>query len=218
MQPPTFLAFLNYAVTAAASGPAPIKALAPGLQAAADTLDGSVVAREGQQGAGQGLTRSKKDVLRAMRVFVQDTNAVLLVPTYRQRPDVLKLLLPQGLMHLTDANATELPVRFEAFADALAAQQADLGAAPSTAATGLLAELAAATAAQGAGLKVAKETIGSLGGQWADACELLWPLHCTALGTHWSKPLKAEAFFNYGLLPRRNSARAVARAADKAPE
>ncbi len=55
-------------------------------------------------------------VLRAMRGLVQDTNAVLLVPTYRARPNDLKLLLPQGLMHLTEANATDLPVRFEAFA------------------------------------------------------------------------------------------------------
>ncbi|MDQ2794697.1 MAG: hypothetical protein M3Y12_11930 [Bacteroidota bacterium] len=51
-----------------------------------------------------------------MRGLVQDTNAVLLVPTYRARPNDLKLLLPQGLMHLTEANATDLPVRFEAFA------------------------------------------------------------------------------------------------------
>ena len=203
------MGFLSYTVTAAAASPVPaIKALAPGLQAAATALGGSVVAREGQQGTGQSLTRSKKDVLRAMRVFVQDTNAVLLVPTYRQRPDTLKQLLPQGLMHLTDASATELPVRFEAFAQALTAHAADLGTAPGTTAAGLLAELATASAAKDAGLKAAKETIGSLGGQWARATELLWQLHCTALGAHWAHPAQAEAHFNYGLLPRRTGGKA----------
>ena len=92
---PTFLGFLDYSVTAATnSRVAALKALAPGLKAAADELGGTVVAREGQQGAGQTLTRSKKDVLRAMRAFVQDINAVRLVPTYRSRPDDLKQLLP----------------------------------------------------------------------------------------------------------------------------
>lgn len=206
---PTFLGFLNYTVTAATNSPvAALKALASGLQAAATALGGTVVAREGQNSTGQTLTRSKKDVLRAMRVFVQDTNAVLLVPTYRQRPDALKQLLPQGLMHLTDANATELPVRFEAFAQALVAHQADLGAAPGKTATNLLAELATASAAKDAGLKVAKETIGALGGHWAQATALLWQLHCTALGALWEHPAQAEAYFNYGLLPRRTGGKA----------
>lgn len=201
---PTFLGFLNYSATAAAgSSVAVLRALAPGLQAAATALGGTVVAREGQQGSAKTLTRSKKDVLRALRVFVQDTNAVLLVPTYRQRPDALKQLLPQGLMHLTDASATELPVRFEAFAQALTAHVADLGAAPGATAAGLLAELATASAAKDAGLKVAKETIGSLGGQWAQATQLLWQLHGIALGALWEYPAQAEAYFNYGLLPRR---------------
>ena len=205
----TFLAFLSYAVTASAASPeAAIKALSAGLQAAADTLGGSVVAREGQSATGQTLTRSKKDVLRAMRVFVQDTNAVLLVPTYRATPNKGKELLPQGLMHLTDANATDLPVRFEAFAQALAAHQADLGAAPAKTATDLLAELAAATQAKDSGLKVAKETIGALGGHWAQATTLLWQLHCTALAAHWQQPAQAELYFNYGLLPRRSGGKA----------
>ena len=206
---PTFLGFLNYTVAAAAASPvAALKALAPGLQAAAEALGGTVVAREGQQGSSQTLTRSKKDVLRAIRGFVQDTNAVLLVPTYRQRPDQLKQLLPQGLMHLTDASATELPVRFEAFAQALAAHKADLGAAPGKTAADLLAELGTATAAKNAGLKVAKETIGALGGHWAQATQLLWQLHCTALGALWEHPAQAEAYFNYGLLPRRTGGKA----------
>ncbi len=128
---------------------------------------------------------------------------MLLVPTYRQRPDALKQLLPQGLMHLTDASATELPVRFEAFAQALTAHAADLGAAPGATAAALLAELATASAAKDAGLKVAKETIGSLGGQWAQATQLLWQLHGIALGALWEYPAQAEAYFNYGLLPRR---------------
>ena len=205
---PTFLAFLNYAVTASAASPeAPLKALSAALLAAANTLGGSVVAREGQSATGQTLTRSKKDVLRAMRVFVQDTNAVLLVPTYRATPDKGKELLPQGLMHLTEANATDLPVRFDAFAQALAAHKAALGAAPAKTATDLLAELAAATQAKDAGLKVAKETIGALGGHWAQATNLLWQLHCTALAAHWQQPALAEAYFNYGLLPRRNPSR-----------
>ena len=207
----TFLAFLNYSVTASAdSAVAPIKALSAGLQSAATALGGSVVAREGQNSTGQTLTRSKKDVLRAMRVFVQDTNAVLLVPTYRTTPDKLKELLPQGLMHLTDANATDLPVRFEAFAQALTAHKAALGAAPGKTAADLLAELATATTAKDAGLKVAKETIGALGGHWAQATTLLWQLHCTALGALWEHPAQAEAYFNYGLLPRRSGGRAKA--------
>ena len=200
----TFLGFLNYTVTATAASPdAALKALSAGLQAAMNALGGSVVAREGQDGTGQTLTRSKKDVLRAMRVFVQDTNAVKLVPTYRQQPDTLKQLLPQGLMHLTDANATDLPVRFQAFAEALTAHKADLGPALGTAAEALLAELTAATTAKDAGLKAVKETIGSLGGQWQAACQLLWQVHCTALGAFWEHPVQAEAYFNYGLLPRR---------------
>ncbi|MDQ2770863.1 MAG: hypothetical protein M3Y54_10215 [Bacteroidota bacterium] len=206
---PTFLAFLDYSVTAsAASSEAPVKALSAALQAAADTLGGSVVAREGQSATGQTLTRSKKDVLRAMRVFVQDTNAVLLVPTYRTTPDKLKELLPQGLMHLTEANGTNLPVRFEAFAQALAAHKVALGPAPAKTAADLLAELAAAAQAKDAGLKVAKETIGALGGHWAQATNLLWQLHCTALAAHWEQPALAEAYFNYGLLPRRSGGRA----------
>jgi len=208
---PTFLGFLNYTATAAAASPAAaLKALAPGLQAAAAALTGTVVAREDQGGTGQTLTRSKKDVLRAMRVFVQDANAVHLVPTYRQQPDRLKELLPQGLMHLTDANAADLPVRFEAFANALTAHKADLGPALGKTAADLLAELTAATAAQDAGLKVVKETIGSLGGQWGQACQLLWQLHCTALAAHWEQPALAEAYFNYGLLPRRAGGKAKA--------
>ncbi len=206
---PTFLGFLNYTVTAAAGSPtAALKALAPGLQAAATALGGTVVAREGQDGTSQTLTRSKKDVLRAMRVFVQDTNAVHLVPTYRQHPDALKQLLPQGLMHLTDANTTDFPVRFEAFAAALTAHKADLGPALSKTADALLLELTTATTAKDAGLKVAKETIGSLGGQWARACELLWQAHCTALGAFWEKPAQAEVYFNYGLLPNRTGGKA----------
>ncbi len=68
---PTFLGFLNYSATAAAdSSVAVLRALAPGLQAAATALGGTVVAREGQQGSAKTLTRSKKDVLRALRVFV----------------------------------------------------------------------------------------------------------------------------------------------------
>ena len=205
----TFLAFLGYSATASAnSGAAPVKALNAALQAAADTLGGSVVAREGQNATGQTLTRSKKDVLRAMRVFAQDTNAVLLVPTYRATPDKLKELLPEGLMHLTDANATDLPVRFEAFAQALTAHQADLKATPGQAAADLLAELARATKAKDAGLKVVKETIGSLGGHWAQATTLLWQLHCTALAAHWQQPAQAEIYFNYGLLPRRSGGKA----------
>ena len=216
---PTFLGFLDYAVTATAASPtAGIKALSNGLRTAAESLRGSVVAREGQDGTGQTLTRSKKDVLKAMRVFVQDTHAVALVPTYRQRPGGLKELLPDGLMHLTDANATDLPVRFQAFAKALTAHQADLGPAPGTAAAQLLAELKTATEAKDAGLKVAKETIGALGGQWAATCQLLWQVHCTALAAFWQEPGQAEIYFNYGLLPRRNAARADARAADKAAE
>ncbi|MFD2722111.1 hypothetical protein ACFST9_25555 [Hymenobacter monticola] len=106
----TFLGFLNYTATATAASPhAALKKLSADLQAAAQALAGSVVAREGQGATGQTLTRSKKDVLRAMRVFAQDANAVKLVPTYRQHPEKLKELLPQGLMHLTDANAEDLP-------------------------------------------------------------------------------------------------------------
>ncbi|GAA3976089.1 hypothetical protein [Hymenobacter antarcticus] len=207
---PTFLGFLDYTVTATAgSANAALKALSPLLQAAAEALGGSVVAREGQDASGQTLTRSKKDVLRAMRVFVQDTNAVNLVPAYRQRPDTLKQLLPQGLMHLTDANATDFPVRFEAFAEALTAHKTDLGPALGKTADALLLELTAATTAKDAGLKVAKETIGSLGGQWAAACQLLWQVHCTSLGAFWEKPAQAEAYFNYGLLPRRNIKKAT---------
>ncbi len=205
----TFLAFLSYTATATESSPnAAIKALSAGLHAAAAALSGSVVTREGQDGTGQALTRSKKDVLRAMRVFVQDTNAVTLVPTYRQQPAKLKELLPQGLMHLTDANATDFPVRFEAFADALAAHEADLGKTLAPQAAALLAELAAATTAKDAGLKVEKETIGGLSGQWAQATELLWQVHCTALGALWAHPKQAELYFNYGLLPRRTGGKA----------
>ena len=208
----TFLAFLNYTVTTtAASSDAALQALSTALGTAAAALSGSVAAREGQDGTGQTLTRSKKDVLRAMRVFAQDTNAVSLVPAYRQRPGQLKELLPQGLMHLTEANATDLPVRFEAFAQALAAHQKDFADATLGAtATGLLAELAAATAAKNAGLKVAKETISSIGGQWAQACTLLWHAHCTALGAFWDQPGQAELYFNYGLLPRRGAPKADA--------
>ena len=207
---PTFLALLGYSATAAGASPeAALKALAPGLQAAATALGGAVVARESQDGTGQALTRSKKEVLRAMRLFVQDANAVNLVPAYRQRPDQLKELLPQGLMHLTEASATDLPVRFEAFADALTAHKADLGPALGKTAADFLTELAAATAAKDAGLKVSKETIGSIGGQWAQACRLLWQLHCAALAAHWQQPVLAEAYFNYGLLPRRAAKPAV---------
>ncbi|WP_046243637.1 hypothetical protein [Hymenobacter terrenus] len=200
-----FLAFLGYTVTATTDSPkAAIKALAPGLSAAAEALGGSVATREGQAGTGQTLTRSRKEVLRAMRVFVQDTNAVNLVPTYRPAPDKIKEVLPQGLMYLTKANSTDFPVRFQAFAEALTAHQADLGPAPGTTAAALLTELTAATTAKDAGLKVTKETIGSIGGQWEQACQLLWQVHCTALATFWEKPSQAEAYFNYGLLPRRN--------------
>lgn len=199
----TFLAFLDYAVTnTAASSSAAVQALSAGLHTAATALGGSVVAREGQDGTGQTLTRSRKEVLRAMRVFVQDTNAVTLVPTYRQQPDKLKQVLPQGLMYLTEANNTDFPVRFQSFANALSIHQADLGAAPDTKAAALLTELTAATAAKDAGLKVAKETIGALGGQWAQACRLLWQVHCTALASHWEHPEQAELYFNYGLLQR----------------
>jgi hypothetical protein len=204
----TFLGFLNYTVTALADSPAALKALHPGLLAATTALGGTVVAREGQDGTSQTLTRSKKDVLRAMRVFVQDTNAVTLVPAYRQHPDKLKEVLPQGLMHLTDANTTDFPVRFEAFAEALTAHAAALTPAPGKAAAKLLEELTAATTAKDAGLKVAKEIIGSLGGQWAQACQLLWQVHCTALGALWEVPQQAEICFNYGLLPRRTGGKA----------
>jgi hypothetical protein len=216
---PTFLAFLNYSVTATAGSPnAALRKLSLDLGTAATALTGSVTTREGQDGTGQTLTRSKKDVLRAMRVFVQDTHAVSLVPAYRQQPAKLKELLPQGLMHLTDANATDLPVRFEAFAQALTAHKADFADATLGAtATGLLAELTAATTAKDAGLKVAKETIGSIGGQWGRACELLWQTHCTALGAFWDQPGQAELYFNYGLLPNRNPGRdKVAKATDAA--
>lgn len=206
---PTFLGFLHYTVTATATSPSPaVQALSAGLQAAAEALGTSVVAREGQDGTGQTLTRSKKDVLRAMRVFVQDTNAVTLVPTYREQPNVLKELLPQGLMHLTEANNTELPVRFEAFAKALTAHKDDLGAAVGTKAAAYLLELSKATTAKDAGLKVAKETIGALGGQWAQATRLLWQVHCTALAAFWEKPEQAEIYFSYGLLPRRTGGKA----------
>lgn len=205
----TFLGFLNYTVTATAASPnAALQQQSAALQAAATALGSTVVAREGQDGLGQSLTRSRKDVLRAMRVFVQDTNAVNLVPAYRQQPAKLKALLPQGLMHLTDANTTDLPVRFEAFARALTAHQADLGIDLGKAAAGLLAELTAATTAKDAGLKVAKETIGSIGGQWAQATELLWQAHCTALDAFWKTPAQAERYFNYGLLPNRTGGKA----------
>ncbi|WP_210513895.1 hypothetical protein [Hymenobacter terricola] len=208
---PTFLGFLNYAVTATAASPdAAIKALSAGLQATATALGGTVVAREGQDGTGQTLTRSKKDVLRAMHVFVQDTNAVKLVPTYRTEPDQLKELLPQGLMYLTEANDTDFPVRFEAFAGALAAHAEALGADLGKTADDLLKELTEATTAKDAGLKVAKETIGALGGQWAQACALLWQVHCTALAAFWEHPGQAEIYFNYGLLPNRNPGRTKA--------
>lgn len=206
---PTFLAFLDYTVTATAASPsAAVKALSAGLAGAAAALGGTVVAREGQDGTGQTLTRSKKDVLRAMRVFVQDTNAVNLVPAYRAKPDALKELLPQGLMHLTEANNEEFPVRFEAFAQALTAHKADLGVALGTKAAALVAELATATTAKDAGLKVVKETIGTLGGQWAQACALLWQIHCTALAAFWEHPEQAEIYFNYGLLPNRTGGKA----------
>jgi hypothetical protein len=208
---PTFLGFLNYTATATAASPnAALRKLGADLKAAAQDLAGSVVAREGQGATGQTLTRSKKDVLRAMRVFAQDANAVKLVPAYRQQPAKLKELLPQGLMHLTDASATELPVRFEAFAQALTAHAAALGAELGQDAAALLTELAAATQAKDAGLKVAKETIGALGGQWAAATQLLWQVHCTALAAFWEHPAQAEAYFNYGLLPNRNPGRAKA--------
>ena len=206
---PTFLGLLNYTVTAtAASTNAALKALSGPLRAAVVALGGSVVARETQDGTGQALTRSKKDVLRAMRVFVQDTNAVTLVPIYRQHLDRLKELLPQGLMHLTEANATDLPVRFEAFAKALKAHEDALGKQAAADADELLAELTTATTAKDAGLKVAKETIGSLGGQWAQACQLLWQVHCTALAAYWEHPAQAEIYFNYGLLPNRTGGKA----------
>ena len=100
-------------------------------------------------------------------------------------------------------------MRFQAFADALTAHAAALTTAPGKAAAKLLEELTAATAAKDAGLKVAKETIGSLGGQWAQACQLLWQAHCTALGACWENPAQAEAYFYYGLLPRRNPNRSA---------
>lgn len=144
-----------------------------------------------------------------MRVFVQDTNAVSLVPTYRQQPDKLKELLPQGLMHLTEANNTDFPVRFEAFAKALTAHTADLGTDPGKKAAAFLTELTAATNAKDAGLKVAKESIGALGGQWAQATQLLWQVHCTALAASWEKPEQAELYFNYGLLQRPKTSKDV---------
>jgi len=199
---PTFLGFLNYTVTALAdSSVAALKALHPGLLAAATALGGTVVAREGQDGTGQSLTRSKKDVLRAMRVFVQDTHAVTLVPAYRQLPDKLKEVLPQGLMHLTEANNTDFPVRFEAFGEALTAHADALTPAPGKAAAKLLKELTAATVAKDAGLKVAKETIGSLGGQWAQACQLLWQVHCTALSACWESPSRPKSISTTACCP-----------------
>ncbi|MDO7845180.1 hypothetical protein Q5H92_02350 [Hymenobacter sp. M29] len=156
-------------------------------------------------------------MLRAMRVFVQHTNAAKLVPTYLEHPEKLKELLPQGLMHLTDANTTDLPVRFEAFAQALSAHAAALGADLGQDANALLAELTAATTAKDAGLKVAKETIGALGGQWAQATRLLWQVHCTALGAFWEHPAQAEAYFNYGLLPNRTGGKAKPAAAATKP-
>ena len=149
-------------MTALADSPtAALKALHPGLLAATTALGGTAVACEGQDGTSQTFTRSKKDVLRAMRVFVQDTNAVTLVPAYRQHPDKLKEVLPQGLMHLTDAHTTDFPVRFEAFAETLTAHAAALTPAPGKAAAKLLEELTAATTAKDAGLRQPGRAVGA---------------------------------------------------------
>jgi hypothetical protein len=214
---PAFLGFLGYTVTATQdTDNLVLQALYPTLQACYDKLSAVVVIREGQGATGEMLTRSQKQVMKAMRQFVQDAHAGKLVPTYLKERDKVKELLPDGLTHLTEANTKDLPVRFAAFAQALEAHHADLGPELGLEARALLQELADAKRAKDAGVKLGKETIAALGGNWVLACKLLWKTHCKALAEFDEHPELAEAFFNYQVLPKRNSRRSETRAVKKA--
>jgi hypothetical protein len=71
-------------------------------------------------------------------------------------------------------------------------------------------ELARATRLKNQGQKQQRETIGTIGGQWAVLCQDLWQVHCKALGEYWNTPAQARAYFNYALIPSRNGGKKVA--------
>ena len=203
----TFLAFVAYTITALENSPNPVlQALAAPMKAHYQVLSGAVVSRQGQEGGGKSLTRSRRELMDLMRQFVRELNADVLVPKFRRTPEVLDTVLPGGLTAFADANNDKLPVIFEAFTKELEKEErvAVITEQPGKDARKLVDELVAATKLKDQGQKQKRETIGTIGGQWTVLCQDLWQAHCLALGELWATPEQARAYFNYALIPSRN--------------
>lgn len=202
------LQFARYTATAAATtSNTVIRPLAAPLQTLVTKLEQSVTARGGQDAQGLSSTRTQNDIITEMKDFVRDLNKELLQPKLHKRPTELAKVLPYGLSALTKANKKQFPVRFTVFADALEEQAATLGAEAGQKARAFLTELTEATTVRDATDKASQDTIGELGADWGLLCAGLWQVHCTALAQLHAEPARARAFFNYDLLPRRNTKR-----------
>lgn len=127
------------------------------------------------------------------------------LPVYCAKPDGLLALYPDQHSGLTQAPLPLRIPRLTAYAEALEARAATLGADAGQRARTLLGQYEAIYTAKQQADKDTADTIAALGPDAIAVCERLWEVHLAALGLYRTQPAKARAFFNYGLLPKVSS-------------
>ncbi|PJJ58826.1 hypothetical protein [Hymenobacter chitinivorans] len=209
----TFAAFADF--TLEALKPASVAKLLrderPALQAALDQFRLGLRGRTTGSGQRQRGTQTENEAFEDLKKLVQINNIRLLQPRFLEHPAEEVLFYPDKLIGLTGAAKTKRLTRFAAYVQQLE-EHSDAALQTAGAQTkALLAVYTEATTVKNRGQKAVQDTISDLGPDALALADALWDVHCTALYVHRREPAKASTYFNYALLPKRNTQRTAGR-------
>ncbi|UOQ74259.1 hypothetical protein [Hymenobacter cellulosilyticus] len=179
----------------------------PALQAALDAFRGGLSGRTTGHGQRQSGTQTEDQAFESLKKLVQATDKKLLQPRFYDHPTEKALFYPDKLKGLTEAPKTKRLTRFTAYVQQLENHPDAALQAVGAQAKALLSAYTTATAVKNQGTKAVKDTISALGPDAQTLADALWAVHCAALYVHRQEPAKAPAYFNYDLLPKRNTQR-----------
>ena len=196
--------FAGYTVNATKAPGVPAAVAAKGLALAdkREAFMASVVKRLAGSGSTQTNTKNEQDQWDDIHDFLTETDVKIIRPAYFGKPGIADIY-PAKLGGLTASTQAKRLPNFEAYTEALEANEALLTAAPGKAARKLLEAYRAVADAKDQGESGVATLIQDMGPEAVALCWALWDVHCAGLAAYPRNPEKAAALFNYGLLPRK---------------
>lgn len=183
----------------------------PALQAALDQFRLGLRGRTTGSGQRQSGTQTENEAFDDLKELVQITNVRLLQPRFLSYPAEEVLFYPDKLAGLTGAAKTKRLTRFAAYVQQLEEHPDAALQTVGAQIKELLTVYTAATTLKNKGKKAVQDTISELGPDALALADALWDVHCAALYVHRREPAKATTYFNYDLLPKRNTQRTTTR-------